>query len=174
MSFIIILPTWFIYLLRDHLIEQLTLLVAKHVSMEFSYSNSHFPTQGSITLSYFDYFILQTYQNSFLKSKWLINNSTESYHPFSSVIMPPIRRSSRKNARQVRLEKDEQWKQFIENDHHEGWSLLFHLAGSFISKFFLRLEIRNIPIKGRAVFSTKSFSKVISNSFFRCMYPTVI
>lgn len=52
-----------------------------------------------------------------------------------------IRRSSRKPAKQIELERTEQWKQFIKQERTDG------------------LEIRDVPLKGRGVFSSRPFQK---------------
>jgi len=52
-----------------------------------------------------------------------------------------IRRSSRKPAKQIELERVEQWKTFVKEERIDG------------------LEIREVPLKGRGVFSKRPFLK---------------
>ena len=63
------------------------------------------------------------------------------YQSLGKTAPSALRRSSRKSASQIEEEQRAQWKQYLKEERIDG------------------LEIRTVPLKGRGIFSTRSFHK---------------
>ena len=63
------------------------------------------------------------------------------YQSLGKAAPSALRRSSRKSAKQIEEEQRAQWKQYLKEERIDG------------------LEIRTVPLKGRGIFSTRSFHK---------------
>ena len=63
------------------------------------------------------------------------------YQSLGKITPSAPRRSSRKSAKQIEEEQKTQWKQYLKEERIDG------------------LEIQEVPLKGRGIFSTRSFHK---------------